>query len=585
MSTKNQLPLSIRNLRARLRPLQQPIVWGSVVFLGLLTLFSWELWSSSGEFSAEEFSPEESNLEELTEEFNSELSSEEAAEDNPSESVEAIAADIDSSSVLEEDLKRLETPPPLPNTDFQALQPKQADPLDLSTLTTPAAILPNDPANENSEGFSNIFLSGRTPQLQINNLVGDDLSGNPTNDINGSGINVWTGNGGMNSSAIAPDGNPEIAISPLQEAIIRRSVATNLLNPSDSLSNPQTATTPQPNLNPLGSSLTSGGSEAIGSNGVPGASTEGNNLSPNSQTNPFNIITKTTKTTPNATQPTNSGQRQQVTRNAELFTPSSPNSGQRQEVTGNPELFTPSSPNSGLRQEVTGNPELFTPVSPASTRTVNSSQRGYNPYNQSPPSNSRSANNSYQYLLQSGSANPTAGAANPGQFVNPRTTQSLTTPIAPGSAIPPSLQIPNRSNIGTINPENLEAISQPLLPTATQPSLPTATQPLLPTATQPLLPTATQPSLPTATQPSLPTATQPSLPIAPSLRSVELPQGVQTTVPNANGLTGGGLNSPLNSNLSSSQGQTLQPPPAFSVPRPIPGRHIGGGQINTFSNP
>ena len=525
MSTKNQLPLSIRNLRARLRPLQQPIVWGSVVFLGLLTLFSWELWSSSGEFSAEEFSPEESNLEELTEEFNSELSSEEAAEDNPSESVEAIAADIDSSSVLEEDLKRLETPPPLPNTDFQALQPKQADPLDLSTLTTPAAILPNDPANENSEGFSNIFLSGRTPQLQINNLVGDDLSGNPTNDINGSGINVWTGNGGMNSSAIAPDGNPEIAISPLQEAIIRRSVATNLLNPSDSLSNPQTATTPQPNLNPLGSSLTSGGSEAIGSNGVPGASTEGNNLSPNSQTNPFNIITKTTKTTPNATQPTNSGQRQQVTRNAELF--------------------TPSSPNSGLRQEVTGNPELFTPVSPASTRTVNSSQRGYNPYNQSPPSNSRSANNSYQYLLQSGSANPTAGAANPGQFVNPRTTQSLTTPIAPGSAIPPSLQIPNRSNIGTINPENLEAISQPLLPTATQPSLP----------------------------------------IAPSLRSVELPQGVQTTVPNANGLTGGGLNSPLNSNLSSSQGQTLQPPPAFSVPRPIPGRHIGGGQINTFSNP
>ena len=111
MSSKNQLPVSIRNLRARLRPLRRPIVWGTLVFLGVFTLFSWELSSNPKQFSTTEPT----------------LDSPESLEgEAEGQDTSAIAADIDSSSVLEKDMKRLETPSPvLPMTGFKPPKPKK----------------------------------------------------------------------------------------------------------------------------------------------------------------------------------------------------------------------------------------------------------------------------------------------------------------------------------------------------------------------------------------------------------------------------------------------------------------------------
>lgn len=59
--------------------------------------------------------------------------------------------------------------------------------------------------------------------------------------------------------------------------------------------------------------------------------------------------------------------------------------------------------------------------------------------------------------------------------------------------------------------------------------------------------------------------------------------------PFQNSISGNGYNNPgYNPNYSNPgtpQSSQLQQQPNFSVPRPIPGRYIGGGEINSFSNP
>ena len=58
--------------------------------------------------------------------------------------------------------------------------------------------------------------------------------------------------------------------------------------------------------------------------------------------------------------------------------------------------------------------------------------------------------------------------------------------------------------------------------------------------------------------------------------------------PFQNSISGNGYNNPgYNSNFSNPglPASQVQQPSNFSVPRPVPGRYIGGGQINTFSNP
>jgi hypothetical protein len=512
MSQKNELPVSLRNLKAKLRPLRQPIVWGTIGLLGLFTLFSWELWFNSAEFF-------------LDDELSLESSGDLQEEQSQGDASDAIAADIDSSSVLKQDMKLLETPPPvLPNPPLPDPKPQKTNNRkpERSTPTPPTAPAP-DRTNQNTQALPNILLSGNANQLQVSDLLKANHSGNGMNAIDSSGMNLWLGSSdinGNNDNAIAANqnsgvgtGNNGMAMSPLQEAIIRRSSRNSLpTSPANSgaIATPQTATTP-------GSAATASTSllpvdanqNAIGAT----ASTQTNQLLPNASTNLSNI-SGTTDTSPTAAQ-------------------------------------TPATPD--VRGQVTPQAELLMPLSPASSRGVNSSQRGYNPdrqltQNNYPNPTTTDSYNSYQYLLQSGGANPTTSGINSQGLVNPRSTPSLRTPIA-SPTYPPTYTQPNlpgnQSQLTTPNGQNYGQ------------------------------------NYGTTTQPSVPTTTQPFGQGTPILRSVPIPQGVPTTAPNANGLTPTSVNSTGFSNST----QTLQPAAPFSVPRPIPGRYIGGGEINTFSNP
>lgn len=512
MSQENQLPVSLRNLRAKLRPLRQPIVWGTIGLLGLFTLFSWELWFNSTEFFWDD-------------EFSLESSGDLQEEQSQGDASEAIAADIDSSSVLKQDMKLLETPPPvLPNPPLPDPKPQKTDNRkpDKSTPIPSTAPAP-DQTNQNAQALPNILLSGNANQLQVSDLLKTNDPGNGMNMTNSSGMNLWSGNSDINANngnAIAANqnsgvatGNNGMAMSPLQEAMIRRSSRNSLPNSpanSGAIATPQTPTTPGAAATSSTSPLpVDANQNAIGAT----ASTQTNQPLPNASTNLFNI-SGTTDTSPTAAQ-------------------------------------TPATPD--VRGQVTPQAELLMPLSPGSSRGVNSSQRGYNPDNQLTQNNSNypnSANsyNSYQYLLQSGGANPTTSGINSQGLVNPRSTPSLSTPIA-SPTYPPTYTQPNlpgnQSQLTTPNGQNYGQ------------------------------------NLGTMTQPSVPTTTQPFGQGTPTLRSVPIPQGVPTTVPNANGLTP----TPVNSTGSPNSTQTLQPAAPFSVPRPIPGRYIGGGEINTFSNP
>lgn len=87
-------------------------------------------------------------------------------------------------------------------------------------------------------------------------------------------------------------------------------------------------------------------------------------------------------------------------------------------------------------------------------------------------------------------------------------------------------------------------------------------------------------------QPQVPTVVAPPVQINPSVTTVtpnNLGQSpFQSTIPST-GYSNPGFNP--NSVNSGLQPYQMQTPSNFSVPRPIPGRYIGGGQINTFSNP
>jgi hypothetical protein len=468
-----------------------------VLLLGLFSVFSWELWSNPEQFSNPELDSDFLPGEELSK--------------NSTES-EAIAADIDTTLVLEEDMKGLETPLP-PSPDFQPLKPKKAESADISTLTTPSATI-NHPTSPNASGLANIFLSGNAEQTQIDDVLAPNGSSNQM--MNGSGINLWWGNGGTNSSGnnIAYENNRGATMSPLQEAIIRRSAMSNPANATPANSNSvtnsqtptsQTPTTPEPNpTNSQQSAATANSTSQMNpTNQESSVSTPGNNPVPETQRNTVNVIPTTgTNSNLNQTQGISSG-------------------------------TNPVMPN---------NAELLMPLSPAYSPRTTTSQRSYNPDNQSVPNNSQNPTNSYQYLLNSSNGNSVTGN-NSQQFVNPRSAPWLRTPMSPRNLTQPTVPMPNQLNMGTGTsiPQNSGTIAQPSVPQSNQPSGQTS----------------------------------------PSLRSGQIPQGVQTTVPNANGLTGTGVNS----TLSPSQNQPVQSVQPFTVPRPIPGRYIGGGQINTFSNP
>ena len=113
MPPSNQLPASLRYLKARLRPLTRPPVWGGAIFVSVVGLVAWE-YSVNPELLQ---SSEHSAVVESEKSNNPSLSPEDSA----------IGADIDSSPVLAKELNQVITPPTAPLIPLKTQTPKNKD--------------------------------------------------------------------------------------------------------------------------------------------------------------------------------------------------------------------------------------------------------------------------------------------------------------------------------------------------------------------------------------------------------------------------------------------------------------------------
>ena len=168
MPPSNQLPASLRYLRARLRPLTRPPVWGGAIFISVVGLVAWE-------YSVNPDLLQSSEHNAVTE----------SKSNNPSLSPEdsAIGADIDSSPVLARELNQASTPiaPVIP--------PKRITTKDLLELGTEKTTSPNDtqltPSTVSGTSVpaltpENPFLAQAQNLLQTGQLYGNGpSSGNP----------------------------------------------------------------------------------------------------------------------------------------------------------------------------------------------------------------------------------------------------------------------------------------------------------------------------------------------------------------------------------------------------------------------
>ncbi|HIK11597.1 MAG TPA: hypothetical protein IGS52_15290 [Oscillatoriaceae cyanobacterium M33_DOE_052] len=212
MSRTNQLPTSIRNIRARLRPFKQPIVWGSLAFLLLLTVCIWEFWHNPEQFFS-------LNIEE-----NSDNAAPGSTTTLDAES-RRIAADIDTSDIL----AQLKPPPAVINSTQLQSQPqtkttpkpapsrgtpeKNLSPQANSDRPTPpgANQIPTNanPLNVTSFGDS---LLGLSPGVGTNRQVGEAMGQFPPPPISAySSPN--------NPLSLIPDVNSTPPINPLLSAV------------------------------------------------------------------------------------------------------------------------------------------------------------------------------------------------------------------------------------------------------------------------------------------------------------------------------------------------------------------------------
>lgn len=543
---------AVRKIRAKLRNYTRPFVWGSVLILGLLTLLIWEFSNN----------PEGFYLLNLEDEEELEVGNEPEGWMEMSPEDSAIAADIDSSAVLLNDLKQMEPPPPIPlltpsNTNRRSRSTRsepipipssgnrgvegEQDPNqnweDLYKLPELSILPPSDNAASESEELPEVSILG-VPTPPENNNGTPPPPGNPSGIYSGSVNNLEAPN------------LTQLPVSPLQSAMDRlysRNSSTsgdrNPDNPEASQggdstpqrdSNRQSAAENRPNAtqNPANSgSRTSANSSrntpqsAQTPNGTPqnGANPSANPIPPGPN-NPYG--------TP-LTSPSPYGNSPQLTPTPNSTPGNRPNSSGTQESLSNQPSGDPNRP-------IT--PRLPGEMSP--NYTLDYSEDANNPNNYqplpatplAPDSNPTTPTNAYEYLLRSGGqpvpGAPTAPTATPQAPNNLGTARDLT----PNSGI---YQSPSNPPV-----DNAPAVSPGVQP-RTQPN-----------------------NLPSPSPLNQPTNVPTYQPVNPP--SVQSPQGD---------------NSSLELNRDTPGVQPIQPIQPFSVPNPTPGRHIGGGNINTFSNP
>ncbi|MEB3827795.1 hypothetical protein [Phormidium sp. CCY1219] len=548
MSKHPPKPSKIRNIKAKVRTFTRPIVWGSVAMLTVLTLFAWEFSQNPDRFLTLNLDLEDTFGGDG--EGNSSLTPEERA----------LAADIDSSELLDAEIKKMESAPPL-------RVPEVVQPDSASTASSASESETQSNSNApNPEDYNSLLLKDiEALEREIERLSVMPNQSSPS----GSNPEDENPNRAPQSASLLPE-MPEIAIPSGVPAN-----NSNLLGfDSSSYTAPDLSGLPQ---SPLQSAIEQQyRQEMNASENEESASNEDANRNPSSSQT-ANSPTPNPATTPS---PSPSPMPQNSNPGVAQNQPNPYFSGRP--ATENPYGVLANPPTSGVEAQTPANS---------------------NPYNPGPSTTPNAGN--------SGQGTPQTTPQLPGQVIQPGGTPQ-TTPQLPGQAIQPGVNYdsnlnnapaaPNsgnsgnftnsydyllRSRTGTATP-NLT----PSVPQSTSTPAPNLTQPTDNSASDSLYQTPDSSSLQapnTQGQPQTSPALQaPNTPVqSPTPSAVEIPQrqpGYQ--VPNLQNQRQSYTN---NSNLQPRGGgeefQPVQPPQPFSVPRNAPGRYIGGGEINTFSNP
>ncbi len=236
--SSRKLPAYLRYLKARVQPFGRPVFWASAVGLLLVLLFAWEYWNDPEWFSAivgDRVAQSDKPTAEPT------LSSKELA---------AIGADIDSSSVLLNEIDRTNALSPVTLPTQPSATPS-SDEL-LSQLTRPQAeadskqkqkSLTLTGTSQQKPNATNPFATSAQEYLNTSPLFGSDLSANlkPTSKESSSSI----------AGATA---NPTLGFNSLNSLNTNRgavpgSQLPNPLNRATSANSPTTANTSQMPVN------------------------------------------------------------------------------------------------------------------------------------------------------------------------------------------------------------------------------------------------------------------------------------------------------------------------------------------------
>lgn len=243
--SSHQPPANLRYLKARLRPLLRPQVWGTIIFLLVVSTFAGFYFANLEEFLADE------NRDTPTSGVsNDNADDDQATESNISPEDRAIAADIDVSSVLEKDLaannQTLEVAPEKAKENLFEQYMKQRQARDKAANSSEGqanqqsanAIADDNPflirfPNGNNAGRNNPATSTNPFLSNLPNNSGTALnSTNSTNNTNLNNTNALQtaldrANGYNNSTNLDANGNEK---NPLQSALDRQVNSTNNSN-------------------------------------------------------------------------------------------------------------------------------------------------------------------------------------------------------------------------------------------------------------------------------------------------------------------------------------------------------------------
>lgn len=244
--SSHQPPANLRYLKARLRPLLRPQVWGTIIFLLVVSTFAGFYFANLEEFLADE--NRDTPTSGVRDDNNA--GDEQATESNISPEDRAIAADIDVSTVLEKDLaannETLEAAPEKAKETLfeQYMKQKQArdkaanSPEGQANQQSANAVADDNPflikfPNANNVGRNNVATSTNPFLFNLPNNSSTSL--NPTDSTTTTNLNntnalqtaLDRANGYNNSTNLDANGNEK---NPLQAAIDRQANSPNNSN-------------------------------------------------------------------------------------------------------------------------------------------------------------------------------------------------------------------------------------------------------------------------------------------------------------------------------------------------------------------